>query len=128
MVGCEVAEFLAAKGNKVTIVEKLPEVAQGVEAYTKRLLLERLDKFQVDIITDGSVRFVEGSRAMVIKNGEQIAVEMDGIVAAQGVEENHYLEDILKFSGSTVFRVGENVPVRDIASAIQEGFRIGKQI
>jgi pyruvate/2-oxoglutarate dehydrogenase complex dihydrolipoamide dehydrogenase (E3) component len=129
MVGCEVAEFLATRGKKVTIVEVLPEVANGLEAYTRRLLLERLNKLQVDIITDGSVKGIEGESVFINKkNREKIVIEVDGIVSAQGSEENHLLDPIVRLSGKPFFRVGENIVVGDIATAIQEGFRIGKQI
>lgn len=129
MVGCEVAEFLATKRKKVTIVEVLSEVANGIESYTRRLLLERLNKLQVDIITDGSVERVEGKAVFIDKkNGEKIIVEVDGIVSAQGSKENHLLDHIVMPSGKPLFQVGENIIVGDIAAAIREGFRIGKQI
>lgn len=129
MVGCEVAEFLATGGTKVTIVEMLPEVANGVEFHTRSLLLERLNKLQIEIVTCGSVERVEGKSAFIVKeNGEKMVVEVDGIVTAQGSEENHSLDDIIMLSRKPFFRVGENIMVSDIATAIREGFRIGRQI
>jgi 2,4-dienoyl-CoA reductase-like NADH-dependent reductase (Old Yellow Enzyme family)/thioredoxin reductase len=129
MVGCEVAEFLATGGTKVTIVEMLPEVANGVEFHTRSLLLERLNKLQIEIVTCGSVERVEGKSAFIVKkNGEKMIIEVDGIVTAQGSEENHSLDDIIMLSRKPFFRVGENIMVNDIATAIREGFRIGRQI
>jgi 2,4-dienoyl-CoA reductase-like NADH-dependent reductase (Old Yellow Enzyme family)/thioredoxin reductase len=129
MVGCEVAEFLATGGTKVTIVEMLPEVANGVEFHTRSLLLERLNKLQIEIVTCGSVERVEGKSAFIVKeNGEKMVVEVDGIVTAQGSEENHSLDDIIMLSRKPFSRVGENIMVSDIATAIREGFRIGRQI
>jgi 2,4-dienoyl-CoA reductase-like NADH-dependent reductase (Old Yellow Enzyme family)/thioredoxin reductase len=129
MVGCEVAEFLATGGTKVTIVDMLPEVANGVEFHTRSLLLERLNKLQIEIVTCGSVERVEGKSAFIVKeNGEKMVVEVDGIVTAQGSEENHSLDDIIMLSRKPFSRVGENIMVSDIATAIREGFRIGRQI
>ncbi len=70
MVGCEVAEYLAARGKRVTIVEKLPEIAPGMDGSTRRLLLERLDRLSVRMITEAEVLSLEGDVAVLRQGGE----------------------------------------------------------
>ena len=64
MVGCEVAEYLAGKGKQVTIIEKLSEVASGMEGHTRRLLLERLKSLSVQMITGAEVLSLQGRNAI----------------------------------------------------------------
>ncbi|MFQ8889143.1 MAG: FAD-dependent oxidoreductase [Bilophila wadsworthia] len=42
LIGCETAEFLAAQGSDVTILELQPELAKDMESRTRRYLMQRL--------------------------------------------------------------------------------------
>lgn len=121
MVGCEVAEYLAGKGKQVTIVEKLSEIAPGMEGYTRRLLLERLGRLSVRMIPEAEVLSVQGEKAVLRQAGERVEVETEGIVAAMGASADRTGEDF-RSCGPAFYAVGDCVRVRDIAAAIQEGF------
>lgn len=128
MVGCEIAEYLASKGKKVAIVEKLPEIAFGEETCTKNLLLERLNKLEVKLITESEIVSVQGTKANLNKKGEALQVEADGIVAALGAKPNDSLESYLGSSGRTFFVIGDGREARDVGAAIHEGFRVAMEI
>ena len=70
MVGCEVAEYLAGKGKRVTIIEKLPEIAAGMDGSTRRLLLERLNSLSVQMITGAEVFSIQGKRPSSVRQEE----------------------------------------------------------
>jgi 2,4-dienoyl-CoA reductase-like NADH-dependent reductase (Old Yellow Enzyme family) len=51
-VGLETADFLAARGGKVTVLEQTGRVGVGMESSRRRLLLDRLRRSGVDIMTE----------------------------------------------------------------------------
>ena len=128
MVGCEVAEFLAGKKKRVTLVEKLPEIAMGMEGYTKNLLLERLKMLEVKVITEGEVISFRGKEAHVRVKGEMASLQADAWVAAMGVQPNNSLEKFLRQFGRTFFSIGDCREGGDVAAAIDEGFRSALEV
>jgi 2,4-dienoyl-CoA reductase-like NADH-dependent reductase (Old Yellow Enzyme family)/thioredoxin reductase len=127
MVGCEVAEYLAGKGKQVTIIEKLSEVASGMEGHTRRLLLERLKSLSIQIITGAEVQSLQGRNAILRKAGKIIEVETEGIVVAMGAKADRSCAEF-QSCGLPFYAVGDCAEVRDIAAAIQEGFLVAMGI
>ena len=127
MVGCEVAEYLAGKGKQVTIIEKLPEVASGMEGHTRRLLLERLKSLSVQMMTEADVLSLQGINAIVRKSGKTMEAETEGIVVAMGAKADRTCMEF-QSCGLPFYTIGDCVEVRDIAAAIQEGFRVGMEL
>ncbi len=127
MVGCEVAEHLARKGKQVTIVEKLLEVASGVERNTRFFLLERLNALSVGAITDAEIVQVANEKAIVLQNGKEFEIEIDGVVAAIGAGSDQTCKDF-ESCGPPFYKIGDCREVRDIGMAIQEGFRVAREI
>ena len=128
MVGCEIAEYLADKGKKVVIVEKLPDIAYADEACTRNLLLQRLTRLGVKWITESEIVSGQGDRINVNKRGETLQVEADGIVAALGSQSDKSLENSMESSGRKFFIVGDCREARDVGAAIHEGFRAALEI
>ncbi len=128
MVGCEIAEYLAGKGKKVTIVEKLPEIAFAEEICTKNFLLERLRKLEVKLVTETEIISVQGTQAILNKKGEALQVEAEGIVAALGARPNNFLESHLESCGRPFFVIGDGREAREVAAAVHEGFRVAMEI
>jgi pyruvate/2-oxoglutarate dehydrogenase complex dihydrolipoamide dehydrogenase (E3) component len=126
-VGCEVAEFLASQGKEVTIVEMLPEVAVTMEGHNRRLLLERMNKLGLKILTGSEVLRFQGTRASIRQDGETFELEADGVIAALGSRANRSCVE-LESCGIPVYAVGDAVSTRDIAAAIHEGFRAAMEI
>ncbi|AGB04326.1 NADH:flavin oxidoreductase [Aciduliprofundum sp. MAR08-339] len=120
LVGCETANMLAEK-NKVVIVEMLPQIAQGMETLSRKHLLKELENKNVKIMT--STRIVDVSRGEIVveKDGEQILIEADAMIAAFGSRPfvPFTLEDI------PTMVIGDAKSVRNIYSAVSEGFEAG---
>jgi pyruvate/2-oxoglutarate dehydrogenase complex dihydrolipoamide dehydrogenase (E3) component len=123
MVGCETAEHLATLGKKVCIVEKLPEIAKGVEVHTRGLLQQRLRDLGVEVRTSSEVVAARGA-TVTLRNGggDLIEVEADGIVAALGAGANRSLEDAAHEFPGRWFRIGDAQGAREIAAAVREGY------
>jgi 2-enoate reductase len=122
-----VAEFLACRGKKVTIVEILPEPAAAMEGHNRRLLLERLDRLSVKILTGSELLSFQGTRAVIRKGGESLQVDADGVVSAIGSRSNRDCAE-LESCGRPFYTVGDAVETRDIAAAVHEGFRAAMEV
>jgi len=127
MVGLEVAEYLAGKQKKITVVEKLPEIAAGMEGHTRRLLLERLTSLSVRMITEAEVLSLQGENAVLRKGGKTMEVPTDGIVVAMGSRADRTCEEF-QSCGLPFYPVGDCVEVEDIAAAIHGGHRVAMGI
>ncbi|MFC1968496.1 FAD-dependent oxidoreductase [Chloroflexota bacterium] len=126
MVGCETAEFLVARGKKVTIIEELPEMATKMVPATREPLLRRLAAAGVGLLTSSKCTKVTGKvLAIEDKEGRQQTIEADTIILAAGSRPNHELLESLKGRVSEIHLAGDCAEVRDIMGAIHDGARIG---
>ena len=123
LVGCETANMLAEK-NKVVIVEMMPEVAQGMETLSKRYLLKELQEKGVKILTNTKIVDVARGEIIVEKEGEQVLIEADAMIAAFGSRPfvPFRIEDV------PTHIIGDAKSVRNIYSAVSEGFEAGMKI
>ncbi|HEU20459.1 MAG TPA: hypothetical protein ENO00_13970 [Deltaproteobacteria bacterium] len=71
LVGCENAEFMAAKGASVTIVEMLDDIAADMGLLDKALLLMRLEEMGVTLITGGTVTAFREKGVVMEKAGKE---------------------------------------------------------
>ncbi len=125
-VGCETAEYLAAQGKRVTIVEMLPDVAGELAAWTRRLLVERLVRAGVEILTQTRVVCIESGRVAYDRGGVTGEISpVDSVVLACGVQPRRELADSLRPAGVPVHVIGDASKPRSLADAIREGFELG---
>lgn len=131
-VGLETADFLAAKGKQVKVIEQLPEIGRDLENSTKKVLTARLAKKGVEILTDAIVEKAEAGKISVAWKGRKSEITLDEpLVIATGAEPNCELHDSLKkIDGVKNLRI---LTVRDSSSgqlreAISEGYRIAQSI
>lgn len=122
-VGCEVAEYLAVLGKRVVILEVLPDIATAMEPRGRRLLVERLQKLQVQALTKCSINEVQGQTVFYDRGGLRHRIDgVDSVVAAVGSAATKGLADAVKGMGLAVYAVGDCVKPRRILEAIREGF------
>jgi len=131
LVGCETAEFLADRGKEVTVAEMTPDVATDVGPLTRGLMLERLARKQVKILTGTKVQAIEADGVTVERDGrvEKIA-GIDTVVIAAGAAPNtEFVESLGETrEGITFYTVGDCAKPRRIIDAIHEAFRTAYQI
>ena len=98
--GLELALHLADNGCSVTVVEMLPKVGSGLEAMTKKMILSRLKKKNVVLLTDTRLSKIENS-GVVVANLEHRKkfIEADKVVVAVGTRPNTSLYDKIKSLG-----------------------------
>ena len=124
--GCETAEYLAAKGKDVTIVEMLPELAWDMEPFTRILLLERFQKYDLKVYKSTTVEEINsyGINARE-KDGKRLTIEADTIVICAGAQSNDKLSASLVDGTTTIYSIGDcKVPAR-VLEAIHAGTHVG---
>ena len=130
-MGCETAEFLAERGNRVTLVSRSPaaDLAGDVVASYRGPLLARLRRLGVCVHTDCDVREIRGAEAVLVETGGgELTVAADFVILARGsVPESTGLE-ILRSRVPEVYVVGDCVEPRAIPEALYEGALAGSRI
>jgi len=123
LVGCETAEFMAAKGAHVTIVEMLDAVAADMGALDKALLMMRLEEMGVTIITGGTVTAFKENSVVMEKAGKEETIDgVDTIVLALGYKAEVTMQPLLEKKKIPYHMIGDCAGPRKITEAIYEGF------
>lgn len=129
LVGCEVADFLANKGKKVTIVEMLSPLPLAIESIHTLYLLERLNKRMVAILLGAKAVAVAPAGLIILREeGTKELLACDTIVMATTPKPSQELYQSLRNVVPKIFLIGDCVEPRRIADAVLEGFRVGTEI
>jgi len=123
MIGAEVGEFLLDRGNRVIIVEMLPEIAGDMEPLNRQGLMEALEGREIVFLTNMEIQEITGRGVFVAhkKRGEKQLIEGDTVVLALGSKSVSYLSDCLKDSVSELYTVGDCNEPRRMEQAVYEG-------
>jgi len=129
MVGCEVAELLAEKGKKATIVEMLAIPATDMETAHRRHMLNRLKKLGVTFMLQ--TKAIGVTKAGLVFSTAEARREIligDTIVVAVRPKPNSDLYDSLRKAVPEIHPVGDCSEPRSIAEALLEGYRAGQTV
>jgi 2,4-dienoyl-CoA reductase-like NADH-dependent reductase (Old Yellow Enzyme family)/thioredoxin reductase len=128
LIGLEAADFLAARGKHVTLVEMLPEVGADMDGLARSMLLKRLGGHGVEIHTTTQVTHLTPAAAIVRRDGQESRFPIETVVMAVGVRANRELADALEGSGLEYHVVGDAVEPRQVPEAIREGFEVAARL
>jgi 2,4-dienoyl-CoA reductase (NADPH2) len=128
--GCELAEFLAKRGRKVTVVETSPTIGDGMVDALLSNLLKWFKKKGVTLIS-GVKEFVEitdKGLTIITSDGKKQTIEADTIATALPLTPNNELLESLKKIAPEVYLIGDcNEPLL-IADAIGTGLRTAREV
>ncbi|HZJ57643.1 MAG: FAD-dependent oxidoreductase [Clostridiales bacterium] len=127
---CDSALENAMEGKKVTIVEMLDDVAVDDHFINKAALIPMLNKHGVEIYTGHRVTEItpDGVKA-VTKDGEEVFIEGDTMVAAFGMKPNNCVSEKIYSEYHIKTRIiGDCQKVGRVGNAIREGFYAGRYI
>lgn len=128
-VGAETGEMLANQNRQVTIVEMKDAIAQEEHQDVRFLLIERLKKYGVNMLTKTKVKALSKDRVVVEKEGiEETLSGFDTIILAAGVKSHNPLEKTMKEAGKKTHVIGDANKPGDITDAIYEGAKLGLSI
>jgi 2,4-dienoyl-CoA reductase-like NADH-dependent reductase (Old Yellow Enzyme family)/thioredoxin reductase len=123
MVGAETAEYLAAKGKQVTIVEMLEAIAADMDRTSRLLLIFSLDELGVKMLTKATAKEINDQGVIVNHRSKQQFIKVDTVVLALGARPNRELADHLKMLGTELYLVGDCAQARKLPDAVEEGFK-----
>jgi len=128
-IGCEVANFLAQQGKRVTVMEMLDSVAMDIHSMVRVGLLEELDKYGVKILTGVTFETLtkDGVEA-VDRESRKVRLKADTIVFAIGARAKDELAKDLKGKVKELHIIGDAKQPRSIRDAVSEGYITGYDI
>jgi 2,4-dienoyl-CoA reductase-like NADH-dependent reductase (Old Yellow Enzyme family)/thioredoxin reductase len=124
--GCETAEALVAAGARVTILEMHGEIGRGIEAITRRRLLQTLRADGVTLLTRATVVAVEDHRVVYDgADGARQTLTADHVALALGWRpRGDELADVLREDFEVVV-LGDAAEAADFVQAINSGADAG---
>ena len=127
MIGCEVAEYLAQKGKKITILETQKRIGQGINAINRWRVIQRLTQAGVSVETLIQPEEITGLLVRASREGTSYNFPADTVVLAAGMApDNELLQEL---AGKVpVHTIGDCLEPRQIGEAMEEGFRLGNSI
>ena len=125
----QVAEFLAERGKRVTVIEMLGDIARDMEPITRKLTLKRIEELPIDILTDTTLERVDAGRAVVQgPDGKRDLGPFDSTVVAVGTQSNEELAKPLLARGIEVHVVGDAAELGQIIGAVRSAWEVARRI
>jgi 2,4-dienoyl-CoA reductase-like NADH-dependent reductase (Old Yellow Enzyme family)/thioredoxin reductase len=128
LVGCETADLLSDRGEKVTLVEMLPEIACDADKDTKAYFDIRFQNKGVKIHTGATLVRMEDRQAIIHQGLENIPIEAGTVVFSVGAKPDDFLYEQLKSMGIEMIKAGDCVKPRRILDSVEEGFLAGNRV
>lgn len=125
LVGCEKAEFLAAQGKDVAILELRAELAPDLVFQPRHFLLERLRAGNVRPLLNTEVVEITSDGRVKTRNDagyDKVLEPFDTIVLSLGYCPESTLYHELLDAGLTVTRAGDCVRPGKVMHAVRQGF------
>ena len=130
MVGCETAEYLAARGCKVSVIEMMDKIAAGESTTILPTLLENYKTYGVEQYPSHKVKeFRMDAVVCENKDGAEVTIPCDYIVLAMGARSNEFDAAALEAAGIPVYSIGDAAgKAADISNAIRTGYDTACQL
>jgi pyruvate/2-oxoglutarate dehydrogenase complex dihydrolipoamide dehydrogenase (E3) component len=127
--GLELALHLAEFGSSITVVEILPKIGSGLEAMTKKVLLQKLKAHNVQIMTETRLAQIEDDGVSVLdKDGMRLFIEAQKVIIAIGTRPDKTLYEKIKSLGYEIHQIGDCLEPRTAKVAIFESAVLGRKI
>ena len=130
MVGCETAEYLAARGCKVSVIEMMDKIAAGESSTILPTLLENYKTYGVEQYPSHKVKeFRMDAVVCENKDGAEVTIPCDYIVLAMGARSNEFDAAALETASIPVYSIGDAAgKAADISNAIRTGYDTACQL
>ena len=130
MVGCETAEYLAARGCKVSVIEMMDKIAAGESSTILPTLLENYMTYGVEQYPSHKVKeFRMDAVVCENKDGAEVTIPCDYIVLAMGARSNEFDAAALEAASIPVYSIGDAAgKAADISNAIRTGYDTACQL
>jgi 2,4-dienoyl-CoA reductase (NADPH2) len=127
--GCELAEFLAKRGRKVTIVDHLGTLGEGLFHHLKCALFSWFEKKGVILIPGAKCLEINDKGLVILTTeGHKQTIEADSIIPSIPLIPDTTMLNSLQGQVPEVYAIGDCREPEWIVDAIAEGSRIARKI
>ena len=128
MVGAETAEYLAAQGKQVTLVEMMDSIATDMHRTSRLLLMFSFEDLGVKILTKATVKAINDKGVSIDYIGKEKFLEADTVVLAIGSQQDRALSEQLAKLKIEYYDVGDCAQPRMLPDATLEGFNAALKV
>lgn len=129
LVGLELAEFLVARGRKVTVLEPGSDLGAELAIVRRWRVLHELNQHNVEIKKQVQVEVIDNKAVHYTDaEGNNHKLPSDSVVLALGAEPDNRLTDTLTSAGFSVTNIGDSAEVAYIEGALRTGFNAGLDV
>ncbi len=128
--GCELADFLATRGKKITLIEMRRVLGLGLVAHPRYHVCERLKKMGAQLHVNTRVTEI-GHNYIVVSRRREADQKLEGfdtIVIPTLHQPNNALAESIQAFIPVVYTIGDAAEGRTALEAIAEGVETGKNI
>lgn len=122
LVGAETAEYLALKGNDVSIVEMMDTIAKEESTTIRPEMMADFEKHGVKQYTKTKVTAITSQSVEAQTEEGTVSLPCDYVVFAVGAKSETFDASVLEENNIHVQVVGDASKVADINSAIESGY------
>ena len=120
LVGLELAEFLAERGRKVTVIDNAGRAGKGLYLVRRLRMLEELEDLGVVIINKADkITINDQAVTYISKQGDKGCIDADHVIVAKGATGNTSLAEAFKEAGFKTHVVGDCNSVSYIEGAME---------
>ena len=122
LVGLEVAEYLAERHNKVTVLEMLDEVGKDLGPSRKICVMDAIDKAGIKTMVNTKCAEIRDKSIVVEKDGKNELLSCDHVVIAVGSKPENYdeIKNYCEEKNVPYYIVGDAKQARRALNAIAE--------
>jgi len=127
-VGCETAEFLAAQGKTVTLIEMQGAIGPDADFWNRWVLIDRLAEAGIRTLVNARAEEITAAGVRLAVDGKIEFVEADSVVLAAGARAHNPLAADLEGRVAELYSIGDAAGPQKVRQAVDAGFRIGMGI
>ncbi len=128
LVGLELAEFLAERGRKVTVLEEGPHLGLPMAMPRRWTAVIKATKHGVVLVRDATVVSIDKVSVRYRVGEDEFEVRGDSVVVASQVEPDVQLAELLRDLGIRVQVVGDALNIGYIEGAIHTANRVAREL
>ena len=130
MVGLETAEFAAALGCKVTVVEMQGQLAADMGYLRKLCTLAAMAEEGIETIVNARCKAINGTGVIAERDGEELTIPCDTVVTAVGARSKpcDELKAACERLSIKYYVIGDAVQARRALNATAEGAAVAYEI
>lgn len=125
LVGLELAEFLAERGRKVTVLEASRDLGVELSIVRRWRVLDHLRELGVTLANEAEVTTIDAKQVHYQVKQEIQSILADTVVMATGIAADRSLADALIAAGLKVKIMGDSNEVGYIEGALKSGYSAG---